>query len=288
MTGMNGMSAVTDDPGEWQARLAEATGRLLGTAAGLTGSQAREPSLLPGWSRGHVLSHLARNADGLRNLLVWARTGVVTPQYPSLQARDDAIQAGAGRPAAELLADLRESAAAFQAEAASMPERAWRVSVHGVRGGGHPAWYTLARRLSEVEIHHVDLGVGYQASDWPGWFVAERLESISAEFAERADVPAAQLTDTGSGSASASAGPSSAAGSGPAPASGAGSGSGSAAADSVAVADYRIGTAASRAAEPGVRISGPGWLLLAWLTGRSTGAGLTADPPGPLPGLPPW
>ncbi len=48
MTGMNGMSAVTDDPGELQARLAEATSRLLGTAAGLTDSQAREPSLLPG------------------------------------------------------------------------------------------------------------------------------------------------------------------------------------------------------------------------------------------------
>lgn len=65
MTGMNGMSAVTDDPGELQSRLAEATSRLLGTAAGLTDSQAREPSLLPCWSRGHVLSHLARNADGL-------------------------------------------------------------------------------------------------------------------------------------------------------------------------------------------------------------------------------
>src|SRR6266568_3680678 len=86
------------DPGELQARLAGATDRLLATAAG----QAREPSLLPGWSRGHVLVHLARNADGLRNLLIWARTGVVTPQYPSQQARDDAIEAGAGRPAGDL------------------------------------------------------------------------------------------------------------------------------------------------------------------------------------------
>lgn len=251
---------MTDDPGELQARLADATSRLLANTASITDGQAREPSLLPGWSRGHVLTHLARNADGLRNLLIWARTGVVTPQYPSLQARDDAIEAGAGRTAGQLLADLRESAAAFRAEAAGMPERAWQVSVHGVRGRGHPAWYTLARRLSEVEIHHVDLAAGYQASDWPGWFVAERLESITAEFAGRADVPAARLTDTGPGSA---AGPAS--------------------------AGYRIGTpAASGAGEPEVRISGPSWLLLAWLTGRSTGAGLTADPPGPLPALPAW
>jgi len=127
------------DPGELQARLAGATDRLLATAAGLTDRQAREPSLLPGWSRGHVLVHLARNADGLRNLLIWARTGVVTPQYPSQQARDDAIEAGAGRPAGDLVADLRESAAAFAVEAAGLPDRSWQVSVHALRGRGHPA-----------------------------------------------------------------------------------------------------------------------------------------------------
>ena len=179
---------MTDDPAGLQARLTEATGGLLATAAGLTDGQAREPSLLPGWSRGHVLTHLARNADGLRNLLIWARTGVPTPQYPSQQARDGAIEAGSGRPAGELLADLRESAAAFQAEAAGMPARAWPALVHGIRGREHPAWYTLTRRLSEVEIHHVDLAAGYRAADWPGWFAAESLESVAAGFAGRADV----------------------------------------------------------------------------------------------------
>src|SRR6266852_6810720 len=107
-------------------RLAAATDRLLATATALSDAQAREPSLLPGWSRGHVLTHIARNADGMRNLLIWARTGVPTPMYPSRQARNDAIEAGAGRPAADLLADLHESAAAFAAEAAGMPERGWQ------------------------------------------------------------------------------------------------------------------------------------------------------------------
>lgn len=252
---------MTDDPRELQARVADATGRLLATAAGITDGQAREPSLLPGWSRGHVLTHLARNADGLGNLLVWARTGVVTPQYPSQQARDDAIEAGAGRPAAVLLADLTESAEAFRAEAASLPEHRWPVSVHGLRGRGHPAWYTLARRLSEVEIHHVDLAAGYRPSDWPGWFVAEQLESVAAEFAGRADVPAARLVSAGRGTAGA-AGTS---------------------------REYRIGrTAAGGGAAPVPRVSGPAWLLLAWLTGRSAGEALAADPPGPLPVLPAW
>jgi maleylpyruvate isomerase len=254
-------SAGHDDPGGppvllLQDRLAGATGRLLATAAGLTDRQAREPSPLPGWSRGHVLAHLARNADGLRNLLIWARTGVVTPQYPSEQARDAAIEAGAGRPAAGLLADLRDSAAAFAAEAAGMPPGSWQVSVHGIRGRGHPAWYTLSRRLSEVEIHHVDLAAGYQPADWPGWFVTDQLESVSARFDEQQDALAALLrvTDGGAGR------------------------------------EYRIAAAPAGhgGTPPAVRISGPGWLLLAWLTGRSAGTGLAADPPGPLPARPAW
>jgi len=242
-----------NDPAELQRQLADATDRLLATAEGLTDGQAREPSLLPGWSRGHVLTHIARNADGLRNLLIWARTGVVTPQYPSQQARNDAIEAGAGRPAADLLADLHESAAAFAAEAAGMPERGWQAEVHGLRGPGHPGWYTLARRLSEVQIHHVDLGAGYQAADWPDSFVAERLESVTAEFSQRVGVPTARLVVAGTGR------------------------------------EYRIGTAGAAAAgTPEPRISGPSWLLLAWLTGRSDGEGLAKDPPGPLPEMPAW
>ena len=266
-----------DVPGEQeiqllQDRIADATGRLLATAGGLTDGQAREASALPGWSRGHVLTHLARNADGLRNLLIWASTGVVTPQYPSEQARNDAIEAGAGRPAAALLADLRDSAAAFLAEAASMPGSSWPVTVHGVRGRGHPAWYTLARRLSEVEIHHVDLAAGYRPADWPGWFVADGLESVAREFAQRADVPAALLSVTGGDPGQAGA----------AGQAGVGHGAGR---------EYQIGRAAASdggAPQPGARISGPGWLLFAWLIGRDAGAGLTTEPVGPLPALPAW
>ncbi|HEX7266491.1 MAG TPA: maleylpyruvate isomerase N-terminal domain-containing protein, partial [Streptosporangiaceae bacterium] len=102
------------------ARVGEATDRLLATAAALSDAQAREPSLLPGWSRGHVLTHIARNADGLANLLRWARTGRETPMYPSAASRSADIEAGAGRRAAELTADVEGTAAAFAAEAASL------------------------------------------------------------------------------------------------------------------------------------------------------------------------
>src|SRR5215471_18446290 len=135
-------------------RLAAATDRLVVTANAVSDAQAREPSLLPGWSRGHVLTHIARNADGMINLLSWARTGTETPMYASAESRGADIEAGAGRPAADLAADVRESAASFAAAAGGMPGEAWTVQVRALAGPGFPALGVLGRRLSEVEIHH--------------------------------------------------------------------------------------------------------------------------------------
>jgi uncharacterized protein (TIGR03083 family) len=53
--------------------------RLRRTLAGLTDAGARRPSLLPGWTVGHVLTHLARNGDSHVRMLDGAR--------PSLDAR---------------------------------------------------------------------------------------------------------------------------------------------------------------------------------------------------------
>jgi maleylpyruvate isomerase len=239
-------------------RLAAASRGLARAATGISDAQAREPSLLPGWTRGHVLTHIARNADSLRNLLIWARTGIETPQYASAGERDAGIAAGAGRPAAELRADVEESAAAFAAEAASMPAPAWDAQVQGLRGPGHPAWYAVWRRLTEVEFHHVDLGTGYRPADWPGTFSGQGLARLAVDF-QKETVPRLTLRAAGSG------------------------------------ARYEIGPAAPATAGPAAGqttsipvVTGPTADLLAWLVGRSDGAGLSLDPPGLLPELPAW
>ena len=233
---------------ELTARVAAATQAILRTAAGLTDQQAREPSLLPGWSRGHVLTHVARNADGLRNLLVWARTGVVTPQYPDQETRTREIEAGAGRPAADLAKDVEHSAAALAAEGALLADADWAAEVAGLHGDGHPAWYTLWRRLSEVEIHHVDLVAGYGPADWPGEFAAMRLEGVVANFSGP-HCPSARLRVTDSGS------------------------------------EYVIGPPDT---EPATTVIGPTRELLAWLIGRTAGEELATEPVGALPQPPPW
>jgi maleylpyruvate isomerase len=153
----------------------DAMRRLTGTASALGNDDVTQASLLPGWSRGHVLTHVARNADALRNLLFWARTGVKTPAYPSQQARDEGIEAGAGRKPAELLADMTEAAEAFRAEAVALPPAAWQATVSLLDGVEFPATQILTKRLVEVELHHTDLGCGYRRADWPAAFAAMDL-----------------------------------------------------------------------------------------------------------------
>ena len=235
-----------DDPAgtamRLRARVTAATALLLTSAGQISDQQARQPSLLPGWSRGHLLTHLARNADSLRNLLTWARTGVTTPQYSTPDERSEGIERGAGRPAAELLADLEESAAALDEAAASLPDAAWAAQV----GWGHAGWYTLWRRLTEVEIHHVDLGLSYSPADWPIAFATYSLEQYAAA-PEVARSPAVLLRSS----------------------------------DAPLV--IRIGPPAQ---QPATTVTGPVRDLLTWLTGRSPGTGLSAEPTGPLPALP--
>jgi len=149
--------------------------RLEQAASRLTDDDVRAPSLLPGWTRAHVLTHLARGSEALRNLLVWARTGVETPAYPSLEARSADIEAGSGRPSAELIADLSAAAATFRAEVDKMPEEAWSFMVGAPGLSAFPAQNVLVSRLVELELHHVDLDIGYRPADWPPEFAALKL-----------------------------------------------------------------------------------------------------------------
>jgi maleylpyruvate isomerase len=174
---------MTADPLVLLPEIDRATARLLATARKLDDAVG-EPSLLPGWTRGHLLTHLARNAEACVNLLTGARTGVETPMYPSDQAREEAIQAGAGRPLAEHVADLSASAERLDEAVAQMPPVAWTATMRWRGGHTRPAAYIPWARLCEVEIHHVDLDAGYRPADWPDAFVHRLLHDLAADLAD--------------------------------------------------------------------------------------------------------
>jgi maleylpyruvate isomerase len=111
--------------------------------------------------RGHVLTHLARGGEAIGRLLAGIRTGVPGQAYAGQQERDEAVERGAGRGAAELVADLTESAARFRDAATGVPADAWDRSARGLVGDPFPARQLLQRRLVELELHHADLDAGY-------------------------------------------------------------------------------------------------------------------------------
>jgi maleylpyruvate isomerase len=173
-----------------------ATTRYLEALTELTDDDCRAPSLLPGWTRGHVITHLSRNADGLSNLLHWAQTGVETPMYPSNESRDADIDAGAGRSAAELRVDASSSCGRFLQAANEVHSNRLSAMVSRIPGSPPFEVREVGRlRRTEVEVHHADLGIGYTARDWPASFTRLLLERRAAELSDRGQGMVWRLTD---------------------------------------------------------------------------------------------
>jgi len=161
-----------------------ATRSVLRALDDLTDEQAAAPSRLPGWTRAEVVTHLARNADGIRTMVEAAARGEVATMYPSADARLEGIRAGRGANPAVLRADLRGAhdrlVDAWNALADDGRNRPGRASV--TRTMRDFVWV----RWREVAIHHVDLDLGYEASDWPVAFVGPALDEVFASLNSRA------------------------------------------------------------------------------------------------------
>ena len=179
--------------------LRAATARLVGTARAATPEQLGAPSPLPGWSRAHVLSHVAQNALGLRNLAAWAATGVRTPMYASQEQRDADIEAGARQDAAALVGQVADTAAELDADLAALPPEALARTVEGRGGQRLPASTLAFMRLREVEVHHVDLGLDYGIADWDAAFARRAVEGLVAVWQGRDLLPPVRITATDTG-----------------------------------------------------------------------------------------
>ena len=167
-------------------RVGEAEARLVSEVRTLDDAAMRSPSLLPDWSVGHLLTHLARNADSHARRTAAAVAGVVVDQYPGGMAERTAeIEAGAGRRAATILEDVALSSARMLAAWAAAPDRAWAGVTRDASGRRRPLAELPGRRWLEVEIHLVDLGTGPTHRQWSDAFVGARLPSMREELPVR-------------------------------------------------------------------------------------------------------
>lgn len=218
-----------------------ATGRLLSATVKLEAAEAAEPSQLPGWTRAHVLTHVARNADALVNVLAGK------PMYASAEAREADIDSGARRPLDELVDDVRVSSSRLESAFAALEGDGWNRTVTLRNGVTDLASALPFRRWIEIELHHVDLGIGYTLQDLPGTFVDRELSVMAGRFFAHPDIPVALELRAEDGRT------------------------------------WRTGAKEEGADGPLV-VVGSSVALVGWLTGRTTGSGLSAR--GPLPALP--
>ncbi len=163
--------------------LGPATERLLATVHGLSVDDWSAPSLCTGWTRAHVLAHLALNAEGLSGVLRGIRGGSPVTMYASAEARDSDIDDLAAAPPSVILERLVAGCAALGEVldvAAGLPEGS--TFERTPDGPLMPAPGVPHLRLREVEIHHADLDAGYSWVDWPAASARAFLDDDLARF----------------------------------------------------------------------------------------------------------
>jgi maleylpyruvate isomerase len=244
-----------------RAAVAERTLAFTAAAARLTDAEVRAPSGLPGWTRGHVLAHVRLNAEAFVGVVASAAAGEPGRMYPSREARDADIEAAASWSTAEHVAGLLDSADRLATGWAALPAEALDVPFATPAGTTRQVHEVAFFRWRELALHHVDL---HRADEAPqpaeavlaaaGPLVVRVLDETCATFAARHDVPPLAVTATDLGR------------------------------DWVVGAGAGADPTAGGAGRTAVRGTAPA--LVAWLTGRSDGAGLAAS--GPLPRLPAW
>jgi maleylpyruvate isomerase len=200
------MSDASDKLAAVRALVTASTQQLLGDTIGVDDEAWRSPSRLPGWSRGHVATHLARQADGLGRLVDWARTGVRHDMYASPQVREVEIEDGADRSGLELQVDLDTSAGRLAEGFGRLDDdlpgsgavAAWDTEVE-LRGGQRVVARLLPlARLTEVVLHHVDLDIGFEVSAIDDETAAWLLEWSAHRLGARDEFPRLELvSDSG-------------------------------------------------------------------------------------------
>ncbi|TDP89376.1 maleylpyruvate isomerase family mycothiol-dependent enzyme [Labedaea rhizosphaerae] len=214
---------------------------LTDAVAGLDEDSGKAPSLLPGWTRAHVMSHLARNADALVNLLTWARTGIEHQMYASKADRDADIEEGAQRLVQVIKEDLLAAGQRFEFAVGALSDSEWSASVgHHALGQISVAMVPMMRQF-EVCVHMVDLDLGIGFDDLPPALVEPLLGAAARPNLAVGGGPVTTLR--------------------------------------VELADGGQRTFELMATDRDGEVSGPAGAAVGWLTGRTNGAGLTGELP---------
>lgn len=144
----------------------------------LTDASFAEPTALPGWTRAHVVAHLHSNAEALRRLVQWARTGNESRMYASAAQRTEEIETGARLEPDKLRSLVHESAAALADDLAQLTPAQRARTVITAQGRNLPAAKISWLRCREVGVHAVDLAAGVTFADLPDDFLTALVNDV--------------------------------------------------------------------------------------------------------------
>jgi len=196
--GLTMTSGTRHDTGATLRWMAEGTELLLHTVGSLPDQDLDASSALPGWTRRHVVAHLARNAEALERLLVWAETGVENPMYAGPGQRTEEIERSRRYPVPQLRRELLETARSLERHCAQLTVSQWLAPVRTATGREVLAAEVPWLRAREVWLHSIDLDAGVSAHAMPDDFADALITDVIGGLAARS-VLALRLTSESSG-----------------------------------------------------------------------------------------
>jgi maleylpyruvate isomerase len=144
--------------------IATAHARLRAQAAEIGESAAREPIALPGWTRAHVLFHLADLSRAFARQAEYALRGESIELYDGGRpTRDRRIEENHGKPLGWIREQLEEGLSALETAWDALSAADWELPC-SYRNG--PLTKTQLAWWRETELHSVDLMCGYHTKQW--------------------------------------------------------------------------------------------------------------------------
>ena len=174
------MTQIT--PEALPAELHKAAGTLTRLLTKLDESSVAEPSELPGWTRGHVLAHVAGISKAMARQLEYARRGESIELYDGgMDGRNKAIELAAGHSLAQHTESVTTAVEAVIAAFDSLAPEDWQARIAYRDGtvfdGGLALW-------RELTIHASDLGLGFGPETWSRPFCEHLIGFLAARVPE--------------------------------------------------------------------------------------------------------
>lgn len=114
--------------------------------------------------------------------------GELVDQYAGgVAGRATEIGNGAARQVHEIVEDVCDWSSRLDELFATLPAATWPQPVRTVLGGQHPVALLPFRRWREVEVHLVDLDLGFSCADWSQDLVERALPRLISGLPDRAD-----------------------------------------------------------------------------------------------------